>query len=439
MANTELSQKHVRPFSGMVGLRLVRAAFLLIAAGLVLAAGGWYYFAYCWKPEQCLRAATDALERRDTEEAQRQLQQCLHYRPRDPRAHFLLARTARMNNELDQAQAELTACEHLQNDKPDFALGDIRLEWALVEAQQGKLLDVEPYLRRRIRERHPDLLFILDVVTWQLMWSWRLEEARACLDIWLHEQPDSYEAHVRHGWVAEHRFQKEQALQDYRHALEIDPVQDFVRLRVAEILVQINHAEEALPEIEAVCRRQSDNRDAILCHARCLRALGREQEAIPLLDNLLTRNANDAQAMAERGIVALGQGHLDQAEGLLRRAVAQDPLNRQINYNLLQCLKRLGKTEETKAIEAQLAKTDASLDRLDKLVVEVMKSPHNANLRYEAGMIFLQNGFTNEGVYWLETALKEDPRQRLSHQALADHYARARDKERAAWHNQFLH
>jgi predicted Zn-dependent protease len=123
----------------------------------------------------------------------------------------------------------------------------------------------------------------------------------------------------------------------------------------------------------------------------------------------------------------------------LRRAVKQDPLNKQINCNLLQCLKRQNKKDEVNTLEAQLTQADAELARMDQLILEVMRAPHNAGLRYEAGMILMRNGFARDGVYWLGTALKEDPGHRPSHEALAQYYDLAGDKDRASWHQRFLH
>jgi tetratricopeptide (TPR) repeat protein len=413
------------------------AAFIFLVAGSF--GGVWYARAHFWPPREQLVAARQALERRDIAGAEEQLEQYQQEWPKDAAVHFLLARAARMDNDLDRAERELALCERLQDDKPDLEIGDTGLERGLVEAQRGKLLDVETYLRRRIREGHPDLLFILDVVSRQLMLSWRLEEALACLDIWLEQKPEDCEALVRHGWVCEHRRQVQQAIIDYREALDVDPIQDLVRLRVAELLVQENRPAEALEDIEAVIMRLPDNLEAALCLARCQRGLGRSREAIPILDDLLARNGNNAQALAERGIVALGEGQSAQAEQLLRRAVKQDPLNKLINYNLLQCLQRLGKKDEIKTLEAHLALADAGLARMDQLLPEVMRAPHDAGLRYEAGMIFLQNGFAGDGVYWLGAALKEDPGHRPSHEALAKYYDAAGDKDRADWHRSFLH
>jgi hypothetical protein len=52
--------------------------------------------------------------------------------------------------------------------------------------------------------------------------------------------------------------------------------------------------------------------------------------------------------------------------------------------------------------------------------------------------MFLRIGFTEEGLRWLGTALKEDPGDRLTQQALAEYYERANMKDLAAPHRQLL-
>ena len=59
---------------------------------------------------------------------------------------------------------------------------------------------------------------------------------------------------------------------------------------------------------------------------------------------------------------------------------------------------------------------------------------HDPAPRLEAGRILLRLGKAPEGLRLLRTALLEDPRHRPTHQALADYYERAGNRERAARH-----
>jgi predicted Zn-dependent protease len=423
---------------GVRDLKLLKAVLLLMVVSLILGAGGWYARGHYWLPKKSLADAELALQRDDFDGARQELEKCLRAWPRDPRACFLMARTERRAGNLHQAEIYLTRCEHLQDDRADPRLGDTQLEWALVQAQRGKLADVEPFLRRRIKERHPDVVLIFETVSWELMGRNRLNEALALLDLWLEQQPDNYEALVRHGWVEEHIFNLAQAVKDYVKALALEPERHHVRQRVVELLLQENRTADALPEAEELCRRQPDSPDANYCYARCLHLLGRDQEAEKLLDQLLADHPRHAGALGLRGQLAFEAGKTPQAADLLKRAMDLEPANRELKYKYLLCLKKLGKTDEAKDFEAKLAEADAEIKRMDTLVREVNLRPNDPALRYEAGVIFLKNGMTEDGLHWLFTALNVDPRHRPTHQALAEYYERNGDKERAAQHRAYL-
>jgi Flp pilus assembly protein TadD len=412
---------------------------LILALGAIaLIGGGWYVRAHYWLPKKHIESAETALDHRNFEEARRELDLYLETRPNDPRGHFLRAQAARRAGDLSAAEEHLARCEHLQNDKPDPEVGDTKLEWALLEVQRGKLLEMDSYLRRQLRKHGSDSVLILETMSWELMRRNRLQEALALLNGWLEIRPDEYEAHVRRGWVADHLLDFDQAIKDYRQALELQPDHDSVRLRIAELLVERNRASEAIEEIEGLRQLKPDDRDTALCFARALRLLNRTDEAKQVLDTLLAAHGSFVAAMGVRAQLAIEAGQTAEAEALLQKAAALEPLNRQINYTLLQCQKQLGKTQEAKETQARVAQADEQLKKMAEIVRKVMEQPYDPALRYEAGMIFLQNGMTREGLHWLSTALDAYPAHRPTHEALAQYYEKAGQKDRAAYHRQFL-
>jgi tetratricopeptide (TPR) repeat protein len=415
-----------------------KRAFLVLTLSLALFAGGWYARVSYWLPRRSLQEAELALKQREFDRARLELEKCLLTWPKDPHVYFLLARTARRARDLNQAIRHLLHCEHLQDDRSDPRLGDTELEWMLIRAQRGEHTEAEHFLRRRIQEEHPDLLLILETLIWEFMLRNRLSEALSLLNLWLETQPDDYEALVRRGWVNEHVFATDQAIDDYRKALALRPDRDNVRLRLTELLLKRNRSTDALVEAEELLRRQPDNPDANYCYARCLRLLGRNQEAEALLDRLLAGQPRHAKALGMRAQLAVEAGRNQEASELLARAIELDPSDLSYKYTLFLCLNRLGKTQEAKLVEAKMAESAAAVRRMDKLVREVNQQPNDPALRYEAGMIFLRNGFTQDGLRWLHTALDLDPNHRPTHQALADYFERTGERARASHHRQFL-
>src|SRR5262249_39166921 len=133
------------------------------------------------------RAAQRALEDRDFDAARAHLAICLQIEPDSAPTHFLAARTERRAGDLGAAKDHLFLCQE-RKDVTD----DTVLEWALLQAQSGHLLDVEEYLQQRLRADSADSLLILEVLSWEYIWALRLVEARRLLDLWLQKRPDDF-------------------------------------------------------------------------------------------------------------------------------------------------------------------------------------------------------------------------------------------------------
>jgi Tfp pilus assembly protein PilF len=419
--------------------RFPRPRPLVLATGLTLLAvfvGGAYLggrHLWAWRHSA---AAEAALARRDFSAAREHLARCLEVWPNSPRTHLLAARAARQAGALEEAEQHLAACQRLLGD----ATEETTLEWALLQARRGDLPEVEKYLLAQLEEDHPDAIQILDVLTAELMRTRRLPEARHYLDQWLERTPDDADVLVRRGWVAERLTDATGAIADYQRALSVDPDRDRVRLRAAELLVENGRAHEALADFEELAARQAGGLAVRLGLARCRHRLGQIDEARRLLDALLAEHPEDPQVLGELGKVALKQGRPAEAEGWLKKAAARAPYDRDINYNLYQCLHQLGKGKEAeaRACDARLKQLDDDTRRMGKLMQEAMRRPTDPAPRHEAGVIFLRNGLVEDGLLWLGMALEVDPRHRPSHLALAEYYERAGEPERAEPHRRMI-
>src|SRR5439155_26530942 len=293
----------VNPFYRLSG-RALAGIIVLLTLGLGAYPCIRYAQAMYLEPWRHYRVAEDALRERDFAAARFHLDAYLQARPDDAKVQFLAARTCRRAREFDEAEQHLLACQHLLAQKPDTTVGVTKLEWALAQAQRGGLLAVEDYLRSRLRDGHPDAPLILEVLTWELMMSGRLTEARSYLDGWLKRDPDNYDVLVRSGWVAEHLFDLTKTLEYYRKALSVDPKQDFVRLRVVEILIDKKQAAEAQEDLDILRKHQPKNPSVIVLTARAQQLLGHGAQAAELLDKLLAADPRNAAALSARGVLA---------------------------------------------------------------------------------------------------------------------------------------
>src|SRR5262249_53194846 len=158
----------------------------------------------------------------------------------------------------------------------------------------------------------------------------------------------------------------------YRQAVALHPESDEAHQRLADTLLIAGSAAEALEQFEWLRARRPEEPALLLGAARCHHKLGQLDQAVALLDPLLARQPDNAAALEERGEIAADQGQDAEAEKWFRAAVAVKPHDRQANYNLFQCLQRLGKTDEAREIGARVDQLDADLKRLDELTRAVL-------------------------------------------------------------------
>jgi tetratricopeptide (TPR) repeat protein len=410
--------------SSLVLLSLSVALLAVIGTGGCIA--GWHI--YAWHHYQ---AAQQALEQRDFALARAHFASCLQVWPNSAEVHFLEARTARRASSYDDAEQHLRECQRL-----GWPVEEIRLERDLIRVQRGNLAAAQDQLLQFAEHGHPDALLILEALCRGYMKTYRLPQASGCLELWLERRPDDVQALLWRAEVAELRSSPQQALADYRRVVDLEPDRDGARLHLAELLTTEHQPAEAVRHLEYLRQKESNNAAVLLGLARCQRLLGQPAEAGKLLDALLAMFPDDVAALGERGKLCMDMGQYAEAERWLQKAVHVAPYDRDTTYALYLCLQQGGKAKQAEVYHAKLQEIESQLARLRELTRRIAETPHDAALRHEAGMIFLQSGQAKEGLRWLYSALQEEPRYRPTHQALGDYYESIGDKGQAAWHRQ---
>lgn len=401
----------------------VAALLGLIGVGVYLAGR------QVWASAQ-LRAGRAALERHHYAEARRRLEACLRVRPDAPEVLLLSARAARRTQDFETADRRLDAYLRLRGEDDDLTV-----ERALVRAERGEVDAVEPFCRALVARNHPATPLALEALTAGYLRSYRLEDAELSLKFWAERLPDDVQALLFRGTIFELRLNPQEALCTYRRAVELDPEFDDARARLAVNLLELVQASEALPHLEYLVSRRPDNPAYRVELARCQAQLGAHDKALELLDEVLARRPDHGPALAERGIQTLQGGRAADAEPFLRRACALMPADYQLHYQWLQCLARLGRAGELRAVQDRLKAIEDDIKRLKDIVtLHMQRAPHNPDLHYELGMIAMRAGNLRDGLRWFESALRHDPVHAPSHQALAGYYQRVGQLGRAARH-----
>jgi tetratricopeptide (TPR) repeat protein len=308
------------------------------------------------------------------------------------------------------------------------------LERALLAAQQGELPTSEGYLRSCLQSEHPQAELILEALERGCLRVNRLDDAMLWLDQLLRRQPENVIALVDRGTLFEGLGNLDKALETYQAAHAVQPNYKGARLRLGQLLLQLNRPAEALPHFEHLHTWSPRQAETTLGLAQCQFALDRHDLAAELLTSLLAEDPNNGKALLLRGRVALAAGGPEMAEGWLRRAVACLPGNQQANYNLGLCLGRLGKEAEAASYFRRADEIGAELKHLVEVIKKAVRSPADPEPRLEAGQICLRVGQDGQGLRWLQGALAINKNHQPTHAALADYYDRVGRKDLAARH-----
>jgi Tfp pilus assembly protein PilF len=135
-----------------------------------------------------------------------------------------------------------------------------------------------------------------------------------------------------------------------------------------------------------------------------------------------------------RGRAALEQGAFAEAEPWLRRAAAADPSAPEALHSLVHCLRAQDKKTEADQLAARVEQLLVDLKRLDELIRAIGRQPNDARPRHDAGVIALRIGRPQEGLGWLQDALRAQGDHRPSHAVLADYYQQKGESARSEFH-----
>jgi predicted Zn-dependent protease len=383
----------------------------LVIVGIL--AGTCWFVCSRWNTSQLLRQAEEALAAREYSRAKEHLARYLAIRPDDAYAHLLAARTARRLRDYYDAQEHLRRCRD-----SGYDADAISVEASLIDLQRG---DESPVAMLRERAQKDDdlALVILEALIQYDLDTYQLWLALHELTRYLEHRPDDLQARLGRAFVWERFLYFNDALEDYRKAVQSHPDNEGARLHLADTILIAGTPAEALTEYQWLIERAPKRPDVRLGLARCRQRLGQSEEARKLLDELLAETPENGEVLWERGKLALEEGKAADAERDLRHAVKLLPHDRRVNYSLYSCLLAL-KSPEAEAVSALVAKLDTDLRRLDVIRQEVMKKPTDAPLRCEGGLIFLRNGERTEGIRWLRLALRFDPNCQAARKALAE-------------------
>jgi tetratricopeptide (TPR) repeat protein len=375
-----------------------------------------------------------ALDADRPEEARQILDRYLSVWPDDPEVHFRAAQAARRLGDPTGAERHLERAAELGWDPVG-----IETERALIAAAAGNLRRVEPVLLARLASGGRDSSNILAVLVPAYAAEFRWAEAYTLTNQWIMARPADARAWAWRGEVCERRRLRNEAVDALRETIRLDPNDQQVRLQLARLLLEVRQTVEAAEHLKLLRSRRPDDPAVLLQLGICRDAEGASDEAAGLLDRVIAERPTDSVALYHRGRLELNRLRPEAAAAYLRRAVDVDPSDPEAMNSLVLALQQTGATEEARRVDERRKRAEEDLRRVAELARKIAAAPRDADLRREVGEIFLRNGRVQDGLRWLESALRQQPDHEPTHCLLADYYERVGRLDAAALHRQFCH
>ena len=379
-----------------------------------------------WRHQQ---TAQEAFLNGDPAAARQALELAREATPNSPRVHLLLARAARRLGDLEPF------LDHLQKAR-DLGLppGEVEREQWLLQAQAGNMEQVEPHLPQLLRRDASDLNEVCAAFVAGYAHNYEFGQAFRYLDAWEKDFPADPEPHIMRARIRQSWHNVREAEKELRIALQLRPTWRGLPELLAQVLTEQNRFEEAAELLAEVAQKNPHDNRLQLAWADCLIRTGRIPEARGLLEKLELPEAQNSDLLFGLGRIDLWEGNAER--GLERLSLARnlDPQRTDVRYAYAQALAQAGQIDEARVERESVERVTQAQARIFELSEELVKTPQNLEARLEIARTLLEHGDVNDGVAWLETILRFDPRNREAHVTLAGHYRKLGDEERARQH-----
>jgi tetratricopeptide (TPR) repeat protein len=394
-----------------------------ITVALVLIALPWLFFKV--RTELAIRTDAQAARRLIAlgkyQEAGAPLERWLKAKPNAAEPHFLAARAAIGLRLFDFGLAGLKKARSL-----GYPAAAIDRERGIALARARRLTEAEPILRKLLtagRDRKPDPEAD-EALAKCYIESFQISAAEEVIKRWIDDAPDDARAYYWKGEIGRRKTDIEQAelIDDFEHALRLDPSHDKARLALGELYLKAHRQEDAAREYTTHLNAHPDDPEACLGLGQIAAERGQDEEAIRLLDRALELAPRDNRSLIERGKLDFRRGKSTSALAFFDKAIEVDATEPEVHYQRSLVLARLGRTPEAKAEQEASVRLRQDKNKLDQLLKDLHRSPNDLQLQFNAARWLFDHGHPEEGLRWTEKILGEHPGHPETNRLLADFY-----------------
>ncbi len=383
--------------------------------------------------------AEQSLQARDPENALDWLGYARALDDENPRTEILLARAYRKSHDVEKAY------EQLKNFYEQFgSTEESLLEQWLLKAQVGDNTDLKKHLSELLIQSQGDMQDICETFVNSCILNYQFNEALNLLKLWEADFPEDPLPNFMRGKILEHNRALQDAIKEFQKTLRKDPGYAPAAYNLARIQLTLKKTEAAMKYFQMTLENTTYQAPAKIGLARCYRLLNRNPEAKKLLNEVLQEDVDTLQeayqvmgqpkflaksaAQLEMGNLELAEKNYEAALKWMEPAAKANPLDLGVKNSLAIVYSRLGRKEEAKELSRLIKETNDALGKIQEQLDQVLKEPHNAELRFQIGKSYLRYVSEEQGIVWLNSALRNQPDHGPAHAELARYYEQNRSR-----------
>lgn len=386
---------------------LAATATLAVAIALFR---GWLFASY-WRTD-----GREALNESNLDEALAALEQAREWDPSSQETEFLLGRVYRRLGDFGRMETHL-----VQSEKLGLPVERVRVERLLARAQSGALDDFTEPLGQLLMSRSGDEREICRAFVNGMCIRLQFDDALRVLEAWHSDLPDDPEPWFLRGAIQRNTRKWAAAEEAYREGLALAPNDVQARLALAQCQLEQNDVEEAAGNFQRCLERSPRMVEAEFGLGRCRAMQGDITEARRLFLRVVEETPSHEGARHELARLELEAKNYEKAIGWLKDYSRQDALRPETAQILSRAYAALGDEAESKKYLQKFQTAQANLDRLEELFDEIPDHPNDAERRFEIGLLTFQYYSRDEGIAWIESALRLDPGHRKAREFLETH------------------
>lgn len=392
-----------------------------------------------WSWNQAIQRAKSLLQLEENRQAIRTLDALKDQYGDSAQVRGMLAQAYRQLGQKDAFERQLELAGSL-----GLRAETVQGEKLLMDAQLGLLKAPESQVASYLEANPEDFDDAARALVFGLLRNQDLEAASRFLDLWQTQSPKA-------PWIPTFRSMMHLARRDWKNAiLEIEPAlkqhPDFVALYLQAGIAyqgdqQLDLAESMLDRFLA---SQPDHAEALLRYSEVLRKLGKAPEALERIEESIKTLTDPGRSIQPSLRLQMAKLYLDADENqkvidVLDLLSKKWPEDVEVASTLSQAYQRLG-DEQRSSVLAEIADQGQKQTVLaDRMLFELLSNPNRtASQCYELGHLLLHKQSRENGVYWLEAALKLDENFAPAHQDLAIYYDRMDQPQLSAVHKRYL-